>query len=291
LSDIESDLRSLARELAFPATPELAPSVAARLAIRRPGKRRRVGRQVALAASALILAAGGAFAAEPGIRHAVLRWLGVRTVRIERVPSLPQLTAGPAGRGLGLGRRRELAGRFPGADSAASAVRGLPRGLAPRRPGVVRLPPGPGLRRAPGTGTGLLITEFRGLQPCEYIGKSLGPGTSAELVTVGGDPGVWISGKPHELAFVDSRGEVRAQTLRLAGNTLVWRHGTVLIRLEAMISRPALTADRTALGAPPRGNLVPSDPRNLVSGGSNPPITPFRLILAVPFAQELGVEM
>lgn len=252
MSDIEGDLRTLARELAFPATPELAPSVAARLAIGRAGKRRRVGRPVAIAASALILAAGGAFAAEPGIRHAVLRWLGVRTVRIDRVPSLPQLPAGPAGRGLGLGRRTTLSAARSRVGFRVLIPRPVPPEvyLAASPPGgqvSFAYPPGPSLPRAPGTGTGLLITEFRGLQPREYISKSLGPGTSAELVTVGRDPGVWISGKPHELAFVDSRGEVRAQTLRLAGNTLVWRHGAVLIRLEAMISRSAALRIATSL--------------------------------------------
>jgi len=49
------------------------------------------------------------------------------------------------------------------------------------------------------------------------------------------------------LAFVDAHGEVRAQTLRLAGNTLVWRHGLVLIRLEAKISRQAALRIATSL--------------------------------------------
>jgi hypothetical protein len=244
ISDIESELRSLGRELAYPATPELAPVVAARLATSRPRRRPRVGRTVAIAAGALILAAASAFAAEPQIRHAVLEWLGLRSVRIERVPSLPNLPAGPVGQNLGLGRHTTLSAARsrvgfrvfvpPGARYEVYVAASPPGGQV-----AFAYPSGPGLPRAPGTATGMLITEFRGRQPREYVGKSLGPGTSAEFLNLGAEPAIWIAGKPHVLAFVDSHGEVRAETLRLSGNTLVWRHRGVLIRLEASISKKA----------------------------------------------------
>jgi hypothetical protein len=54
---------------------------------------------------------------------------------------------------------------------------------------------------------------------------------------VRGAPGVWISGRPHDFAYLDARGRARVETLRLAGNTLVWRHGEVLLRLEARVSK------------------------------------------------------
>jgi hypothetical protein len=96
-----------------------------------------------------------------------------------------------------------------------------------------------GLPRAPGTQAGLLVTEFRGRQTTTLIQKTLGPGTTAEPVSVDGDRGLWISGRPHEFAYEDSQGVVHAETLRLAGNTLLWRHGDVLLRLEANLSKAA----------------------------------------------------
>jgi hypothetical protein len=100
-------------------------------------------------------------------------------------------------------------------------------------------PPGPGLPRATGTHAGMLITEFRGDQPTEFLRKMIGPGTRIERVSVNGEPGAWISGRPHEVLYRDSRGALRPDTLRLAGNTLIWRQGGLVVRLEAHISKTA----------------------------------------------------
>jgi hypothetical protein len=241
MSDLERDLQALAVELAYPPTPDLAPGVRARLEIA-PLRRRPALRRVAVAvAVALLLLAAGAVAAVPGIRHSVKDWLGLGSVRIERVPKLPALPPSP-GRGLSLGRPTTLAAArsqvaFPIVAPARAPdeiyVAGSPPGgevtfvYRPRR----SLPP------APGTNTGMLITEFRGRQPRAYIGKSLGPGTTAEQVTLRGGHGVWISGSPHQFAYVDARGRAREQFLRLAGNTLLWRRGSLLLRLEADVSK------------------------------------------------------
>jgi hypothetical protein len=56
-------------------------------------------------------------------------------------------------------------------------------------------------------------------------------------VRVGADPGVWIAGRPHAFAYLDARGQARLETLRLAGNTLLWNHDGVLVRLEAAVSQ------------------------------------------------------
>jgi len=95
--------------------------------------------------------------------------------------------------------------------------------------------PRPGLPRAPETHAGMLITEFRGEQPREFLQKTLGPGTTARPVTVNGDPGVWIAGKPHEVLYRDPDGQVESDSLRLATNTLLWRNGDVLVRIEAKL--------------------------------------------------------
>jgi hypothetical protein len=190
---------------------------------------------------AVLLLTAGALAAVPGIRHSVEDWLGLGSVRIERVPKLPALPAGP-GRNLNLGRPTTLAAAggqvdftvlAPAAPPDATYVAASPPGgqvafvYRPRR----------GLPAAvPGTGTGMLITEFRGQAPQPYIAKSLGPGTALQRVTVGGGHGVWISGSPHQFAYVDAQGRAREEFLRLAGNTLLWRRGPLLLRLEANVS-------------------------------------------------------
>jgi hypothetical protein len=242
VSPLDRDLRRLGAELAYPPTPELGPAVRARIAARPPRRRLPARRTLAIALVALALAGGAAVAAVPGIRHAVGDWLGFGSVRIERVPKLPKLPPGPAGGNLGLGRRTTLA-----AARAHVAFRVLAPPRAPDEVYLANSPPGgqvafvdrpgPGLPRAVGTRAGLLITEFRGRQPHAYLVKSLGPGTTAERVRVRGAPGVWISGHPHEFAYLDSRGQARAETLRLAGNTLLWRHGDLLLRLEAQVSK------------------------------------------------------
>ncbi len=246
---LERELDALAGEFAYPPTPALAPVVRARVAAE-PGRRRRVParRTLTLALAVLLVLAAAAVAASPDLRHSVLEWL---SVRVERVPTLPHLPDGRAGGGLGLGQRTTLA-----AARARVSFRVLvPAGardevyLASSPPGgrvTFAYRPRPGLPRARGTGAGLLITELRGRQDTTLIDKSLGPATSITRVRVGADPGVWIAGSPHEFAFVDARGQVRAENLRLAGNTLVWRHGDVLLRREADVSKArALAIART----------------------------------------------
>jgi len=242
VSGLERDLQRLGDELAYPATPELGPAVRARIAARPPRRRLPARRTLAIALVALTLAGGVAIAAVPGLRDSIGDWLGFGSVRIERLPRLPVLPAGPAGGDLGLGRRTTLA--------AARAHVSFPVLAPTRRPDEIYLAssppggqvafvyhPGPGLPRAVGTRAGLLVAEFRGRQPRTYVAKSLGPGTTAARVRVRGAPGVWISGHPHEFAYLDSRGRARAETLRVAGNTLIWRHGDVLLRLEARLPK------------------------------------------------------
>jgi hypothetical protein len=242
VSALEQRLSEIGTQVAYPRTPDVAAAVAER--VRAPRRRRHlsVGRTVAVAVAGLLLVSGAAFAFEPGLRHAVLDWLGLRSVRIERTPRLPTLPPGSAGRDLGLGRRTYLRDALARVSFHA---------LLPRRPAdevyLANSPPGgqvafvyrprPGLPRAPGTATGLLITELRGSQPRGYLNKSLGPGTTISFVRVGADRGVWIAGRPHEFAYLDAHGQARYETLRLAGNTLLWNHRGVLVRLEANVTR------------------------------------------------------
>lgn len=244
MSELERRLEAIGRELDYPRAPDIAGAVGERVRGRRPA-RIPARRTLAIAAAALLLLmAGAAMAAAPGLRHSVLDWLGLRSVHIERVPRLPALPPGRAGGDLGLGTRTTL----PGARARVRFPLLVPA-LAPDEVYVASAPPGgrvalvyaprPGIPRTRETHAGMLITEFRGDQPRGFIEKTLGPGTSAEPVVVNGDPGIWIAGRPHEIVYRDANGNLDTDTLRLAGNTLIWRHGEVLVRLEADISKPA----------------------------------------------------
>jgi hypothetical protein len=63
--------------------------------------------------------------------------------------------------------------------------------------------------------------------------------TTLEKVTVNGHPGFWIQGAPHFFFYrvAGTSGSVEQETLRLAGNTLIWTQGNLLLRLEAQVDK------------------------------------------------------
>jgi hypothetical protein len=81
-----------------------------------------------------------------------------------------------------------------------------------------------------------LYTQFRGSVE-EVIFKKTAAGTQIDSVRVGGEPGYFLSGNPHEFSYFDSRGEYRQEIVRLAGNTLLWERGPLTLRLEADINQ------------------------------------------------------
>lgn len=75
--------------------------------------------------------------------------------------------------------------------------------------------------------------------------KLLGPGTGTRRVLVRGERGFWIDA-PHTFAYRDVDGTVRVDDRRLAGRTLLWRRGPLLLRLESGLPlRRALEIART----------------------------------------------
>ena len=64
---------------------------------------------------------------------------------------------------------------------------------------------------------GVLLTAFQGTVPSGTYGKGIPPGTRIEEVRVNGGPGYWIEGDPHNFIYLDSRGQGRTETIRLAG--------------------------------------------------------------------------
>jgi hypothetical protein len=215
--ELEQRLVALGASLELPPAPDVVPAVLARLPAR-PRRRRRARRTLAMALAAMLLLAGGAMAVPP-TRHAILEILGLRGVRIERVPQLPPL---PTSNGLGLGQRIPLARARHAAGFTALLPAGSPAAYLGRDV--------PGGRISLLTGR-VLITEFRGTTT-PFIFKFIGPGTAVKLVRVNGNPGVYLSGAPHEVLFRAQTGQIRTDHVRLAGNVLIWQQGPLTIRLE-----------------------------------------------------------
>jgi hypothetical protein len=192
MRDLHEELTALSVE--WPATPDVAGAVAARLAagdaVARP-RPRRAWRPV-LAYGLAALAAGFAIvmAVSPDARSAVLEWLGLKSVKIERrEPTAPPPRPGKLGAGLGLGtpatlaeaRRRYPFLRLPQADRL-----GRPDTVYLGRLGVALVyGKRPGYARSTTTGAAVLVQELPArVEP--FIEKTVGAGTRLERLRLPG---------------------------------------------------------------------------------------------------------
>ena len=230
MAELETALRQLGGEVAFPPTPDLASAIRGQLD-RRRFRHRRV--TIALV-TALVVAIGAVFAV-PQARTAILDWLGLRNVSVVRVEKLPAV---PAHGNLDLGQRVTL-------DDAKRRAPWLlvPDGT-PDSVWVNKSLPGGKVSLLWGTPSNvrLLLTEFTGRT---YIEKVIDGDTQVERVKIG-DAGAWFQG-PHVVMFQDRDGRFRESHARLARNTLVWQLGDITLRLEGGLTKDeALRIARTA---------------------------------------------
>ena len=188
----------------------------------------------ALVAAALALVAFGVLlAASPGVRATLRDWLGIGSVRITRVRTLPDIS--PA-RQLALGHRATVAQANAHLGSPVATVRALgapdaiyfDEGLPARVSLVYAARPG----LPPGTaGVGALLDQIQG-DATIFIEKFVAGGVPITPVRVNGERGYFIGGR-HSVNLPD---ELRP---RLAGNTVVWLHDAVTYRLETKLGRAA----------------------------------------------------
>ena len=199
---------------------------------------------VAVAAALVLALFAGSLLAFPSVRETVADWLGVRGIGITVVPTLSPIPTNY--RSLIIGRPISL-------EEARAAVAwpvlvpddallGPPDEVyldLAHRDGAVSLVWGarPGLPTASTTGAGLLFTEFRGSINEQFFQKFVGPGSTIERVHVGSRIGYWISGAPHEVVVLDPSGNPIVDTIRLAGNVLMWEDGDLTLRLESELGR------------------------------------------------------
>ena len=82
----------------------------------------------------------------------------------------------------------------------------------------------------------LLLSQHRAEVWDGFVKKAAGSGTRIEAVEVGGEPGYFVSGDEHFVMFLED-GLIHDEPASLAGNTLLWNRGDLLLRLEADIGR------------------------------------------------------
>ncbi len=251
--ELQTALLDLGRQLAYPATPNLARAVGNRLRAR-PARRTWAWaplfaprRELALALAAVVLVVGAALAFPP-TRHAIADRLGLRGVEIKTTQSpLPSLTPAPERTRLQLGQRvtlREAQGRvrYQVLQPTLSDL-GSPDEVYFTEPpvgGQVALVylARPGYPRDAQTGVSVLLTQFRGAVGRDAFAKSIGPGTRLDSVTVNGGAGFWIEGAPHLFYFYrDANGQSANAEARLAGNVLLWQQGELTLRLEGVANK------------------------------------------------------
>jgi hypothetical protein len=257
MRDLEQTLTRIGQELDWPETPDLASSVTARLHAmpagkveRAPGRRFRPGdllppaglrRALVLALVSLLVLSGAVFAAVPGVRDAVLEFVGLQGATIERRETLP---SAPPVRALDLGTRTTLADAPDGLafDPLVPGDPGEPDGVyvSERAPGgelSLTYRARPGLPRARTTGLGLLVTEIRGDLMPDFFQKLAPEAATIDELTVGGEPAAWIEGAEHFFFYRAPNGEVVEDELRLAQNVLLMQRGRLLLRLEGAFDR------------------------------------------------------
>lgn len=255
----------LAREVDFPFTPDIAGTVRVRLEATVPQPRRlpertrprsHIRRSAVLAIAAMLVLAAAVAAVVLGIG-------GIRFRFVEQISTPPSAaspsasartaTAGSAAAtpgGTRLGASLAL-GRAVAAADVPPLIRFTP--LAPpmlaglgnpdavyvsERPdgGMVSYVYGarPGYpETAPGSGIGLLITQFRADLRSEYFQKLLGRGTTLVQTRVNGRPGYFLSGELHSFLYQPTGDlEPGEESFRLVGNALLWTQSDLTLRME-----------------------------------------------------------
>lgn len=219
---VESRLESVSAHLEYPPVPDMVAGVLRELRPTQVEARRRL----VVAAAMAVVVILSTTALIPGVRDAVEGWFGIGGVEIERVDPFDVLPSG-----LSLGEPATVSEAEAIIDTAlpGSALLGDPDAIFrdARRATLLfgsELPE-----------DALMVTVFRGdLEPAIF--KQLPDDTRMELVTINGEAGIWISGEPHAVQFIDEDGRFQEASGRLAGNSLLWEIGVLTLRIEGLSS-------------------------------------------------------
>jgi hypothetical protein len=238
MTELELSLLTLGREIEWPPTPDLVARVQHRLTISVPETRSLWWRPVLVAGLAIVALTLGL---SPDAREAVARLLGVVGIRIETGVG----TTVPPIFDLGLGTQVSAAEAPSLVDftvlSPELSDPGAPDAIYyndERLGGQISLvwAPRPNLPEAAQSGVGMLISSFRGSLDSSTYAKELNAARNLLLdVEVRGRPGFWIEGEPHVFLFENPNGRVEFESIRLAGNVLLWEENGVTMRIESAL--------------------------------------------------------
>jgi hypothetical protein len=245
MTPLEQMLQATAAEIAWPDTPDLASAVVPRMEVpgasmrgtaARAPKRIRFRRPLVIALAALLLLAGSALAI-PAVRD----WLGLSTVEVQRVPRpLPTVP----GQRLSLGTHLPLAAALAKLEYRPV----IPTGLG--TPTVFYDPFPAGGQLGLVYPKGIVITEVQG-HLTRYLQKFIPPGTTLDEFKIDGRRALWIHGALHQYGYADRTGQIRTDSVRTAGDVLLWRYKDLLVRIEGARSKQqAVAIARSAREAP-----------------------------------------
>src|SRR6266513_4899965 len=242
-TDLERTLSDIGTRLDGPKR-DMWPAVRARIADRpaqpwwsRLGLDRRAFAPIAATLAVILVAA---FLLTPSFADALGHLLDIPGLQIYRVPQTP--TARPNA------SAPTFAGQRVATAADASRVAGfavqMPTALG--EPSAIYVETAPvrvtivyasvkGIPPSPQAGVSATVVEFKGRLDTQIMSKAVGPGTFLDAVPLGGGVAYFLSGEPHQFFFRDPSGKVQPETLRLAGNTLLWEDGGVTYRLEAQV--------------------------------------------------------
>jgi hypothetical protein len=279
--DLERSLSELADRLDIPSSEWFVSDVMHRISEASDAPVRRVNRRAPRLAGALAAVVVVAMVVLPGPRHAVARWLGFDSVRIEpnvTVPTTPQqrsteqttpqqtstepTTASvstpattPPTEVLNLGPALSIDAAMSrtGLPDPTPALLGDPQSVhvvTPPETGQILLVYAPSdlVPPSPVTGVGALVSVMPARIDEGFFRKTLGSESTVRPIDFNGVSGFWIEGSPHQLLFDVGNGQIQPDTLRLATNTLLWERDGHVYRLEADISLE--TAVRIAQSIP-----------------------------------------
>jgi hypothetical protein len=228
---LAAELTALGRRARMPAVPDdLAATVLTRVsALSSPGRSdrwRRYGvadlaRRRWRAVTAAVVALLVGLLAAPPVRAAVADWFGFGGVQVHR-GSAPRASTTAAPPPAAAGGELAEARRLVSFEPLVPAELGRPDGVevsADRR--VVSM-------TWSGAAAGAVrLDQFEGR--IDYAVAKTSP--DVRFTNVGADDALWFPG-PHDVAFLAPDGSRRIETARLAGQTLVWQHGGLTLRLE-----------------------------------------------------------
>jgi len=197
-----------------------------------------------LVAAAVLLALVVALSAVTPTRDAIARWLGIGVIEVRNEPT-PRATTPP-------GQNPVPGGPTTGTELASGQVATDLAAAQARVSFTVRLAHHPAAGspstivtddRIPGGLVAITYERFTLVELASADGslpmmrKTLDPTAHAESAAVLGHEAFWITGDPHEIGYLTQDNRYLTDSVRRAGDVLIWEDGGITFRIEGLHDR------------------------------------------------------